>query len=650
MTEEAGRRLHVYNGGLLAKGRPRRVLEAAGWQVTTGLPAEGDPVGVWGRSPTEWRGRKVSEITDAPVVTIEDAFLRSVRPGRVSEEETSGLLIDRTGVHFDGRAPSDLETLLATHPLDDTQLLNRARAVIERMAHWHLGKYSACDPAIAPPPPGYVVVLDQAVGDASLLGAGRADFLEMLTDAREAFPAAPILIRRHPETEGGAREGHFRDEDLDARTSWAPDGISPWRLYDSALAVFTQSSQAGFEAVLAGHNPHVYGHPFYAGWGLTQDRQVFPRRTRSLTRAQIVAAAYIEAPVWFDPHKGEVCEVEDVLSDLAARARAWREDRQGWVMGGISLWKRPHIKRAFGGQVRFARDPVARAARSAAKPAVWGMAAAAEGVTRIEDGLLRSRGLGAKLVPPVSLVTDAPSLYFDPGVESRLDRLIAASNNLPPAEIERARRLVARILRLGLTKYDIGPASPDPRGILVAGQVEDDASVRLGTADITTNAALLAAARAANPNAHLIWKPHPDVVAGLRAGGVVDVSLADETLAGPGAEALSRADGLWTMTSTMGFEALLRGIPVTCAGTPFYAGWGLTSDLLPAPAHRRARPGREGLAHAALIGYPRYFDPATGTPLSPEDAVSLLESGAAPPAANRLLERLQGLAVTLGLR
>ena len=37
------------------------------------------------------------------------------------------------------------------------------------------------------------------------------------------------------------------------------------------------------------------------------------------------------------------------------------------------------------------------------------------------------------------------------------------------------------------------------------------------------------------------------------------------------------------MTSLMGFEALLRGIPVTTLGTPFYAGWGLTTDLGPIP-------------------------------------------------------------------
>ncbi len=78
------------------------------------------------------------------------------------------------------------------------------------------------------------------------------------------------------------------------------------------------------------------------------------------------------------------------------------------------------------------------------------------------------------------------------------------------------------------------------------------------------------------------------------------------------------------MTSLMGFEALLRGTPVTCTGAPFYAGWGLTEDRGAVPARRAARPTLAGLAHAALIDFPRYFNPATGAPISPEEALDRL--------------------------
>ena len=44
---------------------------------------------------------------------------------------------------------------------------------------------------------------------------------------------------------------------------------------------------------------------------------------------------------------------------------------------------------------------------------------------------------------------------------------------------------------------------------------------------------------------------------------------------------------------------------------PFYAGWGLTDDDLPAPP-RRGAASLEALVHAALVAYPRYVDPDTG--------------------------------------
>lgn len=578
---------------------------------------------------------------DAPVLTVEDAFLRSVLPNRVQASPAVGVLLDKTGVHFDGSQPSDLETLLATHALDDTALLNRARAAMEQMAYWHLGKYSATDPNIVPPDPGYVVVIDQTESDAALMGAGRDAFLEMLTFAREENPGATVYIKTHPETEGGARPGHFRPDDYSARVRPMTDPISPWRLFDGAVGVYAHSSTLGFEAIFTGHNPRIFGQPFYAGWGLTRDENPVPRRNRNLTRAQLFAAAMILYPVWYDPSRDRLCDIEDVIAALAAETRAWREDRGGYLAVGMSPWKRPHLAQAFGRQkkLKFAQRVQSVDAR---KPVVWGMADAPDGTLRMEDGFLRSRGLGADLTPPLSLVLDQPSLYFDPKVPGRLDDLITKSGDLPLAEIQRAERLMIRITAKGLTKYNIGTDLPDVNAdvpkILVVGQVEDDASVIHGCHDVRTNRALLLRARSENPDACLLWKPHPDVEAGRRNGHVADPdALADHTLTNinPTA-AMAAADQVWTMTSTLGFEALLRGLPVTCLGMPFYAGRGLTTDHAPRPAHR-VDASLTGLVHACLIGYPRYFDPRDGAPLSPEAAVQLLIGGVDFPRTNRAL-------------
>ncbi|MEM1233226.1 MAG: capsular polysaccharide biosynthesis protein, partial [Pseudomonadota bacterium] len=230
-----GESLYVYNGGFLTQRRTRRILKLAGFDIRLGKPPPDGLVGVWGASPTAHRGEAVSEATGAGVVRVEDAFLRSVHPGR-DGEPAIGLLIDRTGVHFDPTQPSDLETLLASHPLDDTALLDRARRSIDLMRYAHLSKYNAFHPHLAPPEPGYVVVIDQTAGDASVKasGADTATFKEMLVFAQTEHPGARILLKTHPETVAGHRDGHYTAADESNLVSLYDAPISPWVLFEGA--------------------------------------------------------------------------------------------------------------------------------------------------------------------------------------------------------------------------------------------------------------------------------------------------------------------------------------------------------------------------------------------------------------------------------
>ncbi|EAR52586.1 capsular polysaccharide export protein KpsC [Oceanicola granulosus HTCC2516] len=661
--EAPARKLYVYNGGFLTQGRVRRILTLAGYDIRLGTPGADDLVGVWGQSPTSPRGEAVAARRDAPLLRVEDAFLRSVLPGRAGGGAPLGLHLDLGGVHFDTATISDLERLCAEAPLDDTALLDRARDAMADLRRLHLSKYTGFDPDLPPPPPGYVLVIDQTRDDASVRAskAGRNSFLEMLFTAREDHPGARIVVKSHPETSAGARPGHIGPDDLGPGDLLLSDPVSPWHLLEGAVAVYVVSSQLGFEAILAGHRPVVFGQPFYAGWSLTDDRRPLDRRQRRLTRAQLFAAAMILYPRWYDPFRDRLCELEDAIAIFAAETRAWRDDRRGWVATGMRLWKRKPLQDLFGRQrrVRFVDRPAPAIARAAAEDRrlmVWAgrtdAALEAAGAVRVEDGFLRSRGLGADLVPPLSLVLDDLGIYYDPTRESRLEHLVAAATGLPEGARRRAERLVRRLTGEGLSKYNLGggglPAGlPAGRRILVPGQVEDDASIRLGTGEISTNRALLAAVRAANPAAFLLYKPHPDVEAGLRAGAVDDAeSLADAVLTRTDpVAALAAVDEVWTMTSTLGFEALLRGKRVVTLGRPFYAGWGLTDDRGAPPARRTARPDLAAFVHAVLIDYPRYHDPVTGRPCPVEVAVERLARGELPRPGriNRLLAKAQGV-------
>ncbi len=709
------RRLFPYAAGLW-NPRLRRILTLAGHQISLGLPGPQDGVLVWGHSPHAWRGEAVAARRNVPLIRVEDALLRSIRPGRMGDAPI-GLLIDSEGVHFDSATPSRLERILTSDPLDDSALLTRAKQAMARIQALDLSKYNLHDTDLPPPAPGYVLVIDQTQGDASIRhsGANAARFAEMLTLAQLEHPTARILIKTHPETQIGLRGGHFGPPDAKGRVTLCTQALSPWRLLEGAIAVYTVSSQMGFEAILAGHRPIVLGQPFYAGWGLSDDRFPIDRRRRKLTRAQLFAAAMILAPTWYDPCLDRLCSLEEVINQLEAEVRAYRCDRNGHVASGMRLWKRARLQDFFGRQkpLIFCENQGAAvevAARTNRNLMVWaGKAPQDLTCLRVEDGFLRSRGLGAELVPPLSLVVDDLGIYYDPIRESRLERLIRTP--LPPAGADRAEALAASLIALRISKYNLpGMRSSDPNSpltlpvlgsqapgdllavdqdqtqsdlariepvrllplgqdrtqptlahnepvrLLVPGQVEDDASLRFGAGQVCTNLALLQRARAAHPQAHITYKPHPDVEAGLRAGAISEPALqglADVVAQNADPIALIAAcDAVWTMTSLLGFEALVRGKPVTCLGAPFYAGWGLTTDLGPVPKRRLYAPDDHPLPritlaqliHATLIAYPRYYDPITRRPCPPEVAVVRLASGGVPQGglALRLLAKAQG--------
>ena len=141
--------------------------------------------------------------------------------------------------------------------------------------------------------------------------------------------------------------------------------------------------------------------------------------------------------------------------------------------------------------------------------------------------------------------------------------------------------------------------------------------------------ALLRAVRTAQPDAYILYKPHPDVAAGLRKAGQRDRDahqFCDEVIEGVDTpQILSAIDEVHTMTSLIGFEALLRNVSVTCYGQPFYCGWGLTTDIRPV-VRRTARLTLDQLVAGTLIAYPRYISRGTGQFTSPERAVVELQT------------------------
>jgi len=232
-------------------------------------------------------------------------------------------------------------------------------------------------------------------------------------------------------------------------------------------------------------------------------------------------------------------------------------------------------------------------------------------------------------------VLDSKGIYYDASAPSDLEYLLQ-NTHFSDDMLARADRLRHLLIKLKLSKYNVGNSASftlprDKKIILVPGQVESDASIRHGTQQVCTNAALLKQVRKRNPDAFIVYKEHPDVTSGGRLGALSaeEHTLYDADATGIDIIALlDTVDCVHTMSSLTGFEALLRHIPVHTWGSPFYAGWGQTIEEVPiAPDTQRRRTRHlsiNELIAGALILYPTYVAPKSGDLCNVETVIECL--------------------------
>lgn len=464
-----------------------------------------------------------------------------------------------------------------------------------------------------------------------------------ITRRGAAAPLDAALIERAAAAITAARVGgHF----------WSP-AEDPWALLDGMAEVPLSADRDLALLALAAGKAVVDD----AGRAISADE-----------RLRLLHAHLIDGIAYRCPWTGAEIDLFGAVERLAFW-RAWVSANRGIAAAtGMSWWKRRHIARfLWDGRADALPFPAPRnglacARRKRGALAIWPSRvprdtpaqARLQGVPlwRVEDGFIRSAGLGSDLLPPFSIVVDRQGIYFDPTAPSDLETLLA-THAFAPDLVARAAALRERVVAAGIGKYGAAAESErlhpsaGRRVVLVAGQVEDDLSVALGGAGVAGNAGLLAAARAAEPDAFLVFRPHPDVEAGHRPGGVPDVEAlryADVVQRGGSLFGLlEQVDAVHVLSSLTGFEALLRGKDVIVHGQPFFAGWGLTRDLGP-PLPRRGRNlGLDELVAGALILYPRCLDPITGLPCPPEILLDHLPAAAARrPAILVRARRLQG--------
>lgn len=379
----------------------------------------------------------------------------------------------------------------------------------------------------------------------------------------------------------------------------------------------------------------------------------------------------LHATRYRDPFTDTATTVDQTIDLLSLWRDRFDENRDTAAILGIRGWKRAAMRGLFFDGMRSppAVSRLPDVAEKGRRVAMWpsrvtdadvaAAMAAGFAIDRIEDGFVRSAGLGSDLTAPSSIVVDRQGIHYDPNGPSGLEQLLE-HGVFGPALIARTQALVTRMVEADIGKYgaQVGEgnafAGTEHRlRLLVIGQVDDDESVRLGgTLEVPDNRALLSRVRRDYPDAWIVYRPHPDVTAGHRRGAVDDaVSSGCADMVEPSGNLfilMRQANEVHVLTSLAGFEALLRDRPVVVHGRPFYAGWGLTDDRGGPFERRTRRLSIVELAAAALIVYPRYIDPVTRLPCPVEVVVDRLAAQPAAPTLLTRLRRLQGRArVTL---
>ena len=248
----------------------------------------------------------------------------------------------------------------------------------------------------------------------------------------------------------------------------------------------------------------------------------------------------------------------------------------------------------------------------------------------VEDGFLRSLGSGIHSVG-ASFIKDDLGVYFDLTTPNRLQELIADCMAQWSDDKERhAQRLINKIITHQLSKYNqtiIAPdlsalANNDKPHIIIIDQVANDASITGAGATADSFFAMLAHAKERYSNANIWIKAHP---AGKGYFTPKDIPKPFYLDAPCNPIALiSQACAVYTVSSHMGFEALMLGKAVHNFGVNWYAGFGLTDDdfVKNMPIYQNlirhhqqlniTQPSLSQLFYASYVLYSHYANPATG--------------------------------------
>jgi capsular polysaccharide export protein len=584
----------------------------------------------WGYRPSGLRAKS----SRGQYLLYEDAPVRSLKPGYGGG--VYGITVDKKGAMFDASGQSDLTEVLQ----GEIEVVNVTSDIMDKYRALGISKYNWFVCADVSAYEKGVLLVDQSLGDASMKygGIDVSDFSRLFDGALTENPESIIYIKTHPDRQHRRKKSCFSEKQLShPGVQLLPADLSPADCFKFCSKVYVGTSLMGMEALIHGCEVVTYGWNFYAGWGLTTDRGRAPLPPRKCQHSviELFQACYIDYSHYYDPDTLEPCGLPRIMDHIALQKRHWEMYRGSWSLAKLNPWQRHVLPRFIQGpQTKLSTND------SADYELVWGASKDPEklkfsgsNIIHVEDGFIRSKGLGANFHLPLSLVFDDIGIYYDARSPSRLEQNLNSAQ-YSPEQLSEARELSQFLCENKITKYNLGisdvslPAeATGKKVILIPGQVDSDASIKYGSPRLKNNKELLEEVRRQHPNAYICYKPHPDLLSGARSDKPLWPGIENQVdhlvEQGDIISWIEAVDEVHTLTSTVGFEALMRNKPVFTYGLPFYAGWGFTEDWLDCE-RRTATRSLEELVYAVLIEYPTYLNPKTGEYTTALNAAKLL--------------------------
>ena len=296
---------------------------------------------LWGfnDSDSSCRLLNAAENNCKPLFLVEDGFLKSADTwinSRIDDKYRNGVsfTLDDKAMYFDATRKSRLEEMLNDKTLIvSEEQKQRAKKCIDFIISTYLTKYNhqpIFTPQIGRTGAPKVLVVDQSYGDMSIARglANDETFQNMLDTAIAENPDADIIIKTHPDTIANSkkRSGYYVGVKPAKNLYILTTPINPIALLKNVDKVYVCTTQLGFEALMCDKEVHVFGIPFYAGWGLTNDRLICPRRTHTRTLEEIFYITYIMYTRYVNPVTESRCEIEEAMNYLLAlRKEYFRE-------------------------------------------------------------------------------------------------------------------------------------------------------------------------------------------------------------------------------------------------------------------------------------------------------------------------------------